>query len=191
MSFARFNRFTLAEPGGSGQAQSELALVGPAGSGQVHSLGLAGSGGSGHTNSELALSGPAGSGQVHSLGLAGSGGSGHTHSELALSGSAGSARVRSASARSLFDRLAEKGAPLDRRLRTRAARAAEAVGDVAARAGAAFAGLAALARDTVAWETRQALQKLNVATAEDFKILASRLDTLGKRLDELAARQQG
>jgi hypothetical protein len=162
MTFARFNRFTRAEPGGSGQAHSELALAEPRGSGQVHSLGLAGPGGSGHTHSDLALAGPG-----------------------------ASARVRPASARSLLDRLAEKGEPLDRRLRTRAARAAEAAGDVAARAGATVAGLAALARDTVAWETRQALQKLNVATAEDFKVLASRLDTLGKRLDELAARQQG
>jgi ubiquinone biosynthesis protein UbiJ len=95
--------------------------------------------------------------------------------------------------RGLLDRLAElaeKGEPLDRRLRMSAGQAGKALEELADRAGQTVSGLGTLLRDTLAYESRRTLRRLNVATSEDLKVLASRLDTLSKKLDELAAARQ-
>lgn len=83
---------------------------------------------------------------------------------------------------SLFDRLIEKGRPVEARQK----KAAEAVAEKAK--GTAM-GLTQLVQDTVEYESRQMLKRLNVMTREDVKILSARLETLSRKLDEYAARR--
>ncbi len=84
---------------------------------------------------------------------------------------------------SLFDRLIEKGRPVEQRQK----KAAEAVAEKAK--GTAM-GLTQLVQDTVEYESRQMLKRLNVMTREDVKILSARLETLSRKLDEYAERRQ-
>jgi poly(hydroxyalkanoate) granule-associated protein len=83
---------------------------------------------------------------------------------------------------SLFDRLVEKGRPMEARQK----KAAEAVAE---KAKGTASGFGQLLQDTVEYESRQMLKRLNVMTREDVKILSARLETLSKKLDEYAARR--
>ena len=51
-------------------------------------------------------------------------------------------------------------------------------------------GLTQLVQDTVEFESREMLKRLNVMTREDVKILSARLETLSRKLDEYAERRQ-
>lgn len=84
---------------------------------------------------------------------------------------------------SLFDRLVEKGRPMEARQK----KAAEAVAD---KAKGTVMGLSQLVQDTVEYESRQMLKRLNVMTREDVKLLSARLSTLSAKLDEYAARRE-
>lgn len=84
---------------------------------------------------------------------------------------------------SLFDRLVEKGRPMEKRQK----KAAEAMTE---KAKGTATGLSQLVKDTVEYESREMLKRLNVMTREDVKILSARLETLSKKLDDYAARRQ-
>lgn len=100
---------------------------------------------------------------------------------LWLAGLGAAAEVEE-SALGMFDRLVEKGRPVEERQK----RAAEAVAEKAR--GTAL-GLSQLVQDTVEYESRRMLKRLNVMTREDVKILSARLETLSKKIDEYVARR--
>lgn len=81
--------------------------------------------------------------------------------------------------RELFDRLIERGRPVEERQK-------KVVNEVADRTNRTVAELKKLLQDQVAWESRGVLKKLNLMTVEDVKILSARLDTLSRKLDEYA-----
>jgi len=82
----------------------------------------------------------------------------------------------------LFDHLVKKGRPVERRQK----KAAKAMAE---KAKGTAQGLTQLVQDTVEYESRQMLKRLNVMTREDVKILSARLETLSRKLDEYAARR--
>ena len=84
--------------------------------------------------------------------------------------------------RGLFDRLVERGRPVEERRK-------QAAGAVADRAQRTARELGKLVQDTVAYESRGMLERLNVMTREDVKILSARLETLSQKIDEYAARR--
>lgn len=79
----------------------------------------------------------------------------------------------------LFDRLVERGRPIDERQR----KAAEAFAD---RANGAMREAGQLFQDTVEYEARQVLKKLGVLTRDDLRTMSARLDILEKQIDEVA-----
>lgn len=85
--------------------------------------------------------------------------------------------------RELFDRLVERGKPLEKKQK----KAAEAV---AGRAQRAVREIGKLVEDTAVYEGREILKRLNVMTREDIKLLSTRLNTLSKKLDEYASRRE-
>jgi poly(hydroxyalkanoate) granule-associated protein len=80
----------------------------------------------------------------------------------------------------LFDRLVERGRPLDERQR----KTVEAFTD---RANGAMREAGKLFQDTLEYESRQVLKKVGVLTREDLRTLSARLDILSKQIDEYAA----
>lgn len=80
----------------------------------------------------------------------------------------------------LFDRLVERGRPLDERQR----KAAEAFAD---RASGAMREAGQLFQDTIEYEARQVLKKVGVLTRDDVRTMAARLDLLERQIDEYAA----
>lgn len=87
------------------------------------------------------------------------------------------------SGRELFGQLVEKGRPVDEKQR-------QLVGQVVGRAQRTVFGLGRLVEDTVEYESREVLKKLNVMTREDVKVLAARVETLSGKIDEFAARRR-
>jgi poly(hydroxyalkanoate) granule-associated protein len=83
----------------------------------------------------------------------------------------------------LFDRLVERGRPLDERQR----KAAEAFAD---RANGAMHEAGKLFQDTIEYEARQVLKKVGVLTRDDLKVLSARLDILARQIDEYAAARE-
>ena len=98
---------------------------------------------------------------------------------LLLAGIGAVAEADNASQR-LFDRLVERGRPLDERQR----KAAEAFTD---RANGAMREAGKLFQDTVEYEARQVLKKVGILTRDDLKVLSARLDILARQIDEYAA----
>lgn len=82
--------------------------------------------------------------------------------------------------RGLFGRLVELGRPVEEKQNKVAT-------DVAEKTTSTVKSLGKLLEDTVAYESREMLKRLNVMTQDDVRILAARLDTLGKKIDEYAA----
>ncbi len=80
----------------------------------------------------------------------------------------------------LFDRLVERGRPLDERQR----KAVEAFTD---RANGTLREAGKLFQDTVEYESKQVLKKMGVLTRDDLKVLSARLDILARQIDEYAA----
>lgn len=101
---------------------------------------------------------------------------------LWLAGLGAAAEVEEGS-RELFDRMVKRGRPVERRQK-------KAAKSVAERAQRAARELGQLVQDTVAYESRGMLKRLNVMTAEDVKILSARLETLSKKIDEYAVRRE-
>jgi len=83
----------------------------------------------------------------------------------------------------LFDRLVERGRPLDERQR----KAVDAFSD---RANGALREAGKLFQDTVEYESRQVLKKMGVLTRDDLKVLSARLDILARQIDEYAAARE-
>ncbi len=82
----------------------------------------------------------------------------------------------------LFGRLIAKGRPVEERQK-------KAVEAMAEKAKGTATGFTQLVQDTVEYESRQMLKRLNVMTREDVKILSSRLETLSRKIDEYAVRR--
>lgn len=85
--------------------------------------------------------------------------------------------------RELFDRLVERGRPLEERQR----QALDKVGD---RTTETVRDFRKLVQDTMEYETKGVLKRFGMMTKDDVKILAARLETLSHKIDELAARQE-
>lgn len=85
--------------------------------------------------------------------------------------------------RGLFDRLVERGRPVEERRR----KARESVADRATQTARDFGKLV---QDTVEYESRGMLKRLNVMTRDDVKVLSARLATLSKKIDEYVVRRQ-
>lgn len=85
--------------------------------------------------------------------------------------------------REIFGQLVEKGRPVEEKQRQR-------VEAVTGRAQKTVLGFGQLVEDTLAYESREVLKKLNLMTREDVKILSARLETLSEKIDEYAARKR-
>ena len=82
-----------------------------------------------------------------------------------------------------FDRLVERGKPIEEKQR-------QFVQTVTGRATQTVREAGKLVQDTVEYESRGVLKRLNVMTREDVKVLSSRLNSLSKKVDEVVARRQ-
>lgn len=83
--------------------------------------------------------------------------------------------------RARFDRLVERGRPVEERGR-------EAVEGWSERTGDTFREFGKLVRETVEYESTGLLKRFGIATRDDFKALSSRLDVLARNVDEMVAR---
>jgi poly(hydroxyalkanoate) granule-associated protein len=83
----------------------------------------------------------------------------------------------------MFDRLVEKGRPFEERQKQRIEKVTE-------RANMTAKGLGQLVSDTVEFESRGVLKKLNLMTREDVRVLTARVETLSSKIDEYVARRQ-
>ena len=83
----------------------------------------------------------------------------------------------------MFDRLVERGKPFEDKQKQR-------VEAVVERASQTVRGANQLLQDTVEFESRGVLKRLNVMTREDVKILSARIATLSKKVDEVVERRQ-
>lgn len=83
----------------------------------------------------------------------------------------------------LFNRLVEMGRPVEERQKKKIEKVAE-------RANLKAQGISQFLTDTVEYESRGMLKKLNLMTREDVKILTARIETLSTKVDEYVARRQ-
>ena len=84
--------------------------------------------------------------------------------------------------RDTFDRLVERGKPIEEKQK-------QMVQKVTDRATQTVREAGRLVQDTVEYESRGMLKRLNVMTREDVKVLSSRLNSLSKKVDEVVARR--
>lgn len=101
---------------------------------------------------------------------------------LWLAGVGAVAEVREAG-RETFDRLVERGRPVE-------AKGKQAIETVTGRATQTVREAGKLVQDTVEYESRGMLKRLNVMTREDVKVLSSRINSLSKKVDEVVSRRQ-
>lgn len=80
----------------------------------------------------------------------------------------------------VFDRLVERGRPVDERQR-------KALEDVEQRTGATVREMKKLFEDTVQYESKSLLKRLGLMTRDDVNVLAARIDSLAAKVDELVA----
>lgn len=85
--------------------------------------------------------------------------------------------------RGLFRKLVERGRPVEERQK----RAAQAVTE---HTEVALRELGQLVQDTVEYESKSLMRRLGLATRDDFSALSTRLETLSRKIDEVAARQK-
>lgn len=85
--------------------------------------------------------------------------------------------------RDTFDRMVERGKPIEEKQK-------QMVQKVTGRATQTVREAGKLVQDTVEYESRNVLKRLNVMTREDVKVLSSRLNSLSKKVDEVVARRQ-
>lgn len=79
-----------------------------------------------------------------------------------------------------FDRLVERGRPVDERQR----KAFEEAGE---RTGVTVREMKKLFEDTVQYESKSVLKRLGLMTRDDVNVLAGRIDALAAKVDELVA----
>jgi poly(hydroxyalkanoate) granule-associated protein len=79
-----------------------------------------------------------------------------------------------------FDRLVERGRPVDERQR-------KALEQVEERTGTTVREMKKLFEDTVQYESKNLLKRLGLMTRDDVKVLAARIDSLAVKVDELIA----
>lgn len=103
----------------------------------------------------------------------------------AAASAAASAPRLAARGRRLVNGLVERGRPVAER---QAARISARLGSLGDHAGRTVKGAATLARETAEYETRRLLQRLELATVEDLRLLALRLEALDQKLDEYGRR---
>jgi poly(hydroxyalkanoate) granule-associated protein len=84
--------------------------------------------------------------------------------------------------RETFDRMVERGKPIEEKQK-------QMVQKVTDRATQTVREAGKLVQDTVEYESRGMLKRLNVMTREDVKVLSSRLNSLSKKVDEVVARR--
>ncbi len=82
----------------------------------------------------------------------------------------------------MFDRLVERGKPLEARQKRVVAAVTERAGRISREAGR-------LVQGTVELESRGLLKKMNMMTREDVKVLNARISTLTTKIDEVVARR--
>lgn len=87
-----------------------------------------------------------------------------------------------AGSRELFSHLVEKGRPIEEKRR-------QTIEAVTGRANQTAKELVTLVQDTVEYESRQMLKRLNVMTRDDVKVFSARLKTLTAKIDEYAAKR--
>lgn len=80
----------------------------------------------------------------------------------------------------VFDRLVERGRPVDERQR-------KALEKIEERTGSTVREMKTLFEDTVQYESKSLLQRLGLMTRDDVKVLAARIDALAVKVDELVA----
>jgi poly(hydroxyalkanoate) granule-associated protein len=85
--------------------------------------------------------------------------------------------------RGLFGRLVDLGRPVEEKQK-------KAATGVAEKTTATAKSFGKLLEDTVAYESREMLKRLNVMTKDDVRVFAARLDTLGEKIDEYAAARE-
>ena len=85
--------------------------------------------------------------------------------------------------REFFDRLVERGAPIEEKQK----KLTETVTERASKAARSFSKRV---EETVELEGRGMLKRLNLMTREDVKILSARLETLSKKINEYAVRHE-
>jgi len=95
----------------------------------------------------------------------------------------GAVAEASEAGRETFDRLVERGKPIEEKRQ-------QMVQQVTDRATRTVREAGKLVQDTVEYESRGMLKRLNVMTREDVKVLSSRLNSLSKKVDEVVARRQ-
>ncbi len=88
-----------------------------------------------------------------------------------------------AEGRGLFRQLVERGRPVKERQK----RAAQAVTE---HTEVALRELGQLVQDTVEYESKNLMKRLGLATRDDFSVLSTRLETLSRKIDEVAARRK-
>jgi hypothetical protein len=118
----------------------------------------------------------------HRLWLAGLG--------AAATAAAGAPRL-AAQGRRLVDRLVEKGQPLAERQAAGVSRIGARLGSLSDHAGRTVRSAGTLLRETAEYETRRLLERLDLATVEDLRLLAAHLETLDKKLDDYGRRIAG
>jgi poly(hydroxyalkanoate) granule-associated protein len=79
-----------------------------------------------------------------------------------------------------FDRLVERGRPVDERQR-------KAFGEIEERTGTTVREMKKLVEDTVQYESKTLLKRLGLMTRDDVQVLAARIDTLATKVEELVA----
>jgi poly(hydroxyalkanoate) granule-associated protein len=83
----------------------------------------------------------------------------------------------------VFDQLVERGRPVEEKQK-------QVVAAVTDRATRTVREAQRLLEDTVEFESKGVLKRLNVMTREDVKVLSARIETLSKKVDEAVARRQ-
>jgi poly(hydroxyalkanoate) granule-associated protein len=84
--------------------------------------------------------------------------------------------------RDLFDRLVERGRPVETSQR-------KALDKAGHQTQKAFRELGKLVQDTMEYETKGVLKRFGMMTREDVRALSTRLETLARKIDELSVRQ--
>lgn len=80
----------------------------------------------------------------------------------------------------VFDRLVERGRPVDERQR-------KALEEVEERTGSTVREMKKLFEDTVQYESKNLLKRFGLMTRDDVNVLSARIDTLATKVDELVA----
>lgn len=85
--------------------------------------------------------------------------------------------------RALFDRLVERGRPVEERQK-------QAASEVADRTGKTVRELGKLLQDTVEYEAKGLIRRFGLLTRDDLRVFSARLAALSQRIDEYAAQRE-